>query len=346
MKNLFLIGCLMLTRLLHCCLMKIKTFSKNMLVSIGIDMKDPLINSRRIFVTIVLVLAVFPGIAQNGKLLSKEPVDLSKTPAWNRITENDTLLPEYAHVAQLTFYRITYRSDSLEVKGILVEPKKEGKYPVVIFNRGGNRKFAPLTIGTMIFYASRLAEQGYVIIGSNYREKDEFGGSEIRDVLCLTETVKEVEKADTNLIGMFGWSRGGMMTYLSLQKSTKIKTAIVGNGPTDMFGIITDRPEMETKVIAECVPGYSANKETELKKRSVVYWADELNKSGSLLILCGTKDDRVNPLQADLLAEKLRAISYDFELKKLDTDHSFSDKEGELSQIVIDWFNKMLKGLD
>ena len=75
----------------------------------------------------------------------------------------------------------------------------------------------------MIMYTSKLAEQGYVIIGSNYREKDEFGGAEINDVLNLTETVKEIKKADSNCIGMFGWSRGGMMTYLALQKSDKIK---------------------------------------------------------------------------------------------------------------------------
>ena len=53
---------------------------------------------------------------------------------------------------------------------------------------------------------------------------------------------------------MFGWSRGGMMTYLALQKSEKIKTAIIGNGPTDLFGLISDRPKMESNVIAECVP--------------------------------------------------------------------------------------------
>lgn len=283
------------------------------------------------------------GVAQNGKLLSKEPVDLSGTPAWKRISENGQLLTEYQHLHTLNFYRITYQSDSLVVNGMLVEPKKPGKYPVVIFNRGGNRNFAPLTVGTLVFYTSALAAQGYVVVGSNYREQDEFGGAEINDVLNLTETIGDFENADTALIGMFGWSRGGMMTYLSLQKSTRIKTAIVGNGPVDMFGIIADRPEMETKVLAECVPDYLKNKETELKKRSVVYWPDELDKNASLLILCGTRDDRVNPAQADLLSEKLKAVNYEFELKKFDTDHSFSDKEKELNQVVIDWFNQKLK---
>ena len=83
------------------------------------------------------------------------------------------------------------------------------------------------------------------------------------------------------------------MTYLALKESDKIKTAIVGNGPTDLFGLIVDRPVIETNVIAQCVPNYDNNKKIELEKRSVIYWADKLNKDSSLLILCGTKDKRV-----------------------------------------------------
>jgi dipeptidyl aminopeptidase/acylaminoacyl peptidase len=300
---------------------------------------------KNIFLIKFVLLNFVSIFSQNGKILSKVLVDLSKTPVWDKVSNNDTLKNEYTHLKNLDFYFITYQSDSLKVKGILIEPKKKGKYPVVIFNRGGNRNFAQLTVATLVFYTSKLAEQDYVIIGSNYREKDEFGGAEINDVLNLTETVKEIEKADSNCIGMFGWSRGGMMTYLALQKSNKIKTAIIANGPTDLFGIIADRPEIESKVISECVPNYFENKDMELKKRSVIYWVDELDKKSSLLILCGTNDERVNPKQADEVAIKLTEIKYDFELRKFDTDHSFTDKRNELNEIVIKWFNEKLKNI-
>jgi len=298
---------------------------------------------KRIFTTIFFFTFIFFGFAQNGKLLSKKLVDLSKIPIWNRISQDNELKTNFEYLKKLDFYYITYQSDSLKVRGLLIEPKNQGKYPVVIFNRGGNRDFGRLTVATMIMYTSKLAEQGYAIIGSNYREKDEFGGAEINDVLNLTETVKEIEKADSNCIGMFGWSRGGMMTYLALQKSEKIKTAIVGNGPTDLFGLISDRPAMETKVILECVPHYIKNKESELKKRSVIYWANELDKNSSLLILCATNDKRVNPEQADKIRSKLNELKYDFELRKFKTDHYFSEYKIELNELVIDWFNKRLK---
>ena len=298
------------------------------------------------FIYLFLFLLSFGNaFSQNGKIISKEIVDLTKTPIWSKISINDTLKNEYEHLKNLNFYFITYQSDSLKVNGIILETKKDGKYPVVIFNRGGNRDFAPLTIATMVMSTSKLAEQGYVIIGSNYRVNDEFGGAEINDVLNLTETVKEIEKADSNCMGMFGWSRGGMMTYLALQKTNKIKSAIIGNGVSNLFEEIQFRPEMETKVFSECIPNYWENKKTELEKRSVIFWANELNKKSSLLILCGTKDERVNPKQADEIAIKLKEINYNFEFKKFDTDHFFTDKRNELNEVVIRWFNEKLKNI-
>ncbi|PZD77102.1 S9 family peptidase [Mesonia sp. K7] len=297
----------------------------------------------RILTSITLLFFINFGFAQNGKLISKNLVDIANTAIWDRITQDNKLQADFEHLKKLNFYIITYKSDHQEIRGLLVEPKKDGKYPVVIFNRGGNRDFAPLTLATMVMYTSKLAEQGYVIIGSNYREKDEFGGVEINDVLNLTETVKEIEKADPNCIGMFGWSRGGMMTYLALQKSDKIKTAIVGNGASDLFDTVKFRPIMETNVFAQCIPDYWNNKDSELKKRSVIYWADELAKNSSLLILCGTNDKRVNPKQADKIAEKLSEINYDFELRKYETDHFFSGYKTELNALVMEWFDKRLK---
>ena len=66
------------------------------------------------------------------------------------------------------------------------------------------------------------------------------------------------------------------------------------------------------------------------------------NKKSSILILSGTKDRRVNPKQADRIAEKLAELNHDFELKKLDTDHSFLSKQNELQALVKKWFDERL----
>jgi dipeptidyl aminopeptidase/acylaminoacyl peptidase len=142
---------------------------------------------------------------------------------------------------------------------------------------------------------------------------------------------------------MFGWSRGGMMTYLALKKSNKVKTAIIGNGASNLYNTIAKRPIIETKVLAECVPNYYKNKDVEIKKRSAIFWANQLNKESSLLILCGTQDKRVDYKQAENMAKELTKVNYNFELRKFDTDHFFSDKKTELHQNVINWFNNKLK---
>ena len=296
----------------------------------------------RILITSTFLFLTGSGFSQNGKILSKKLIDISSSPYWYQFSENDTLKTNYKYLNKLDFYAITYQSDSSIVKGITVEPKKEGVFPVVIFNRGGNAKFAELDVSTLIYFTAKLAEQGYIIIASNYREQEEYGGEDINDVLYLTETIKEINKADTSRIGMFGWSRGGMMTYLALQKSDKIKTAIVGNGPSDLFKIAEYRPFIEQKVFADFIPNYWKNKESELKKRSVIYWADELSKQSSLLILCGTKDKACPPEQSEKISLLLDKIEYDYILMKFETDHTFSGKKEELSIEVIKWFNKRL----
>jgi dipeptidyl aminopeptidase/acylaminoacyl peptidase len=34
---------------------------------------------------------------------------------------------------------------------------------------------------------------------------------------------------------MFGWSRGGLMTYITLTKTERINAAVIGGGVTDLI---------------------------------------------------------------------------------------------------------------
>ena len=124
-----------------------------------------LVEMKSIFCLLFVLLFVELVIAQNGKILDKQLVDLSKTEVWYRISENNILKDEFAHLNNLDFFFITYQSDSLVINGILIEPKSSGKYPVVIFNRGGNRDFAPLNLSTIINYTSRNLETIQCLLG-------------------------------------------------------------------------------------------------------------------------------------------------------------------------------------
>ncbi|HVS97958.1 MAG TPA: prolyl oligopeptidase family serine peptidase [Puia sp.] len=88
-------------------------------------------------------------------------------------------------------------------------------------------------------------------------------------------------------IGVFGWSRGGMETYLALAQTCRIKAGVIASGMADAFTTIQKRPQLirQYELLA---PGYAKNKESVLRTRSAVYWADKLCPSTPLLLLTGS----------------------------------------------------------
>ena len=142
-----------------------------------------------------------------GEILLKKPFELSEVaPLWEKLSENGELKQEYSYLKLINFFTIVYKSDSLLVNGFVAEPKRDGNYPVIIFNRGGNQKFGKLsrfnTLFSTIYSTGKLISEGYVVVAPCYREQDEFGGSDINDVLSLTKTAASLPKANTNQLGI------------------------------------------------------------------------------------------------------------------------------------------------
>lgn len=282
---------------------------------------------------------------QNGNIKSIVAMDITKSDFWSIISQNDTLNSDYQYSKNLNYSEFIYQSDSNDIKGLLIAPKAKGNYPLIIFNRGGNRDYNELTLKMLFFSTAFLANEGYIILASNYRVEDEYGGNDLKDVLNLIHVAAQIENVDTSSIGMFGWSRGGMMTYLALKASNRIKTAVIGNGATDLFSSIKNRPELETSVLSECIPNYWNNKTEALTKRSAIYWADSLNKKSSLLLLCGSLDAQVDHKQSVNMASKLDSLNYNYQLKIYETNHGFRGKRSELNEELINWFNAHLRNV-
>ncbi len=307
------------------------------------------------YIHLILLLLLFSNCqAQEGKLLVRENLisDWSKYPIYPRLVEYKNGKTEwkeaYQYLDSIDVYGITYISDGLKINGFMAKPKKIGNYPCVIYNRGGNREFGALKAYHGALRLGQIAKEGYVVIASQYRGnggsegQEEFGGKDVNDVLVLTEILKEIEGADINRIGMYGWSRGGMMTYIALTKTNKIKAAIVGGAKSDLTTI--DRPEMETKVYSELMPSYQQNKEEELKKRSAIYWVDKFPKNVPILLLHGNSDWRVKSTNALNLALEFEKHRIPYRLKIFEgADHGIKEFEKEVNTEVMSWFNRYLK---
>ncbi len=305
---------------------------------------------------IVFIIVIANGNAQETKLLLNQKLiaDLSETPIYPRLTEkiNGQIQwkDSFKYIDSIEIYSITYLSDGLKINGLLVKPKKKGKYPCIIYNRGGNRNFGSLTIAHGAITLGQIAKEGYVVIASQYRGNagseghEEFGGNDVNDITLLPEVLKEVNNADTTKIGMYGWSRGGMMTYIALTKTDNIKAAVVGGAISDNFSSIKDRPEMETGVLSELIPNYADNKAIELEKRSAIKWVDKFPKNVPILMLHGTSDWRVKPEQSLNLAIEFEKYRIPYRLIMFEGgDHGISEHKFEVNQQVLNWFDKYLK---
>lgn len=183
----------------------------------------------------------------------------------------------------------------------------------MIFNRGGNADFGYVQFGTKMALIAELAAQGYLVIGSQYRGastraianngKDEFGGSDVNDVLALPALLTEIPEADPTKIALLGLSRGVMQSYLVAKQLPDIKGIVSIAGPADMRTVLAERPAME-RVYSARIPDYQQNKVAELSKRSVVDWLDQL-PNRPILLIHGTADKQVNVEQSRLLSARL-----------------------------------------
>ncbi len=246
--------------------------------------------------------------------------------------------------------KITYQSDDLKVNGYLAYPAYIGakeKYPCIIWNRGGAKESGLIDEFNARGIYGQLASWGYVVFASHYRGnggsdgRDEFGGSDVNDILNLLKVAEEIPFADTSSWGIEGWSRGGMMTYLTLTKEYKFKAAIVTGGIADLFTVAEKNDSMK-RVFHHFIS--EDNFEDELKKRSVINFIDKLSPATPILIIHGADDERIPPEDSLMISQLLlkHKRKHRFVLLE-DADHFLKKQRKEVDRLRKEWFEKYLK---
>jgi dipeptidyl aminopeptidase/acylaminoacyl peptidase len=265
---------------------------------------------------------------------------------------------------------ITYASDGLRVRGLLITPKAPGrrKWPAIIFNRGGNGDLGRITdngqpCGSMtntscldVADLYLLAKAGFVVIASDYRyqgattKRDEWGGAEVDDVLNLVPVLKSLDHVDPERLYMLGLSRGGTETYLALKRGIPVKAAAVIGGVTDVKAWVDARPEMGIvngnqfiDGFAKIWPDYEHHAEEHYRARSAVYWADQINVP--VLILHSRTDRMVPVTQALRMAEALQEKGKVYALRIYERDsHPLPRNRDDRNRMIVDWFNRTGQG--
>jgi len=273
-------------------------------------------------------------------ILSEEDVKLNDRQikmlvgGWGKNAYDDTVLK-----------KIIYSSGSGEVSGYLCIPKLQNqKYPLIIWNRGGSGNDGRIDEFIAAGMFGEIASWGYVVLASNYRDKDEFGGKEIEDVMNLMKLSESLRYCEHDRIGMEGWSRGGMMTYLALRMTDKIRCAVIISGLSDLFRNEKESPDRR-KLYKELFGNCSAEEfEQRKKERSAVYFADEINQKANILLIHGTSDRVVSYKDSVDIYEKLKNAGINIRLELMEGgDHYLRKYRKEVSVLRKSWFDRYLK---
>lgn len=242
---------------------------------------------------------------------------------------------------------IKYLSDGVEVDGYVSKPLEfKSKLPVIIWNRGGNRNNGRLDDFLASGVLGEIASWGYFVIATNYRENDEFGGEDVKDILNLIDIIDDFPDAESTLIGMEGWSRGGMMMYLSLAKSNRINCAVAVSALANLERTISINPGLK-KIVFEMTRNSSKEVKDEFfRSRSAIEFYEEINPKTPMLFIHGNSDDKVSYLDSLEMYVKLqkRNAGTDYKLELIENgDHYLSRNKELVRTFRKNWFDKYLK---
>ena len=248
--------------------------------------------------------------------------------------------------------RLTYISDGLKVKGCIARPAQSGKYPVLIWNRGGSFDRGALDDLRAYLILASTAVWGYVVLATHYRGnkggegEEDWAGNDVNDSLNLLKVAERMSDADTDRVAIEGASRGGMTTYRALTMEDRFKCAIVHAGIADLVALEKQKEDF-AKFLHKLFGHLPADEKFNLlKSRSAVHFADRLPRHTPILIMHGTDDKRVPLEQSIALAEQLERLGVPHRLEVLEGAGHVALKDGsykEIDRLRFDWLHRHLR---
>jgi dipeptidyl aminopeptidase/acylaminoacyl peptidase len=243
--------------------------------------------------------------------------------------------------------------DGTRISGFVVKPPgyvAGQRYPTLLWIHGGPvAQYAnSFTLPWQIF-----ASQGYVVVAANPRGSSgrgeaftaaiykDWGGKDSEDVLGAVDYVVQQGIADPNLLGVGGWSYGGILTNVVIAKDSRFKSATSGASISNVLaGYGTDmyirEYEMELGLPWK-------NLDTYLHNSYAFLHADRIKTP--TLFLCGDQDFNVPLLNSEQMYQALRSLGVPTQLVIYPGEHHGIRKPTYLKdrmQRYLDWHGKYL----
>jgi len=233
---------------------------------------------------------------------------------------------------KVKIYGFRYPSQEKRVVGYCVRPKKNGRHPILIWNRGGTESYGSIDAGTFANVLIPFAEQGFTVYASNLGVDDTHDISGTKDVEAMIRFLKLEKKP----LFVAGHSRGCMTTWTLLARNPKLNVRAVAcsAGIADYTLLKKERPGVYDFI--KHLGGDVSKKSME--RRSGIRLVSRLPKIPYLLIH-GDQDRRALVHHSIDMAERLAEEGRDVTLKiRKGYDHGYNRKMKNEIQKIARWF--------
>jgi dipeptidyl aminopeptidase/acylaminoacyl peptidase len=266
--------------------------------------------------------------------------------------QNDSLLAtlDLAPVEELT----ARSRDGTQVHGLLVRPlhaEAGHPYPTILRIHGG-----PVYQFEHEFdlFWQLLASRGYAVVAMNPRGSSgrgqkyalaiwaDWGDKDAQDVLAGLDEAVHMGVADPGLLGVGGWSYGGILTNYVIAQDSRFLAAVSGASISDILaGYGTDMYVREYE--AELGPPWK-NPDTWLKLSTPFLHADRIHTP--TLFMAGDQDANVPLLNSEQMYQALRSLGVPTELVVYPGQYHGIDKPSyqlDRYRRWLDWYGRYLR---
>jgi dipeptidyl aminopeptidase/acylaminoacyl peptidase len=259
---------------------------------------------------------------------------------------------------KFTRYFITYKSGNLKISGIMNVPKGEGPFPTLVLAHGYIDPAIYTTGRGLAREQKYLAERGYVVLHTDYRnhaESDDDPDIDINFRLGYTEDVINAALAlrnsdfsfvDKERIGLLGRSMGGGIAFNSMVVKPGLFDAYVAFAPTssnvvDNFNRWT---RMNFEIVKEIENRYGLPDDNPefWNGISAINYFDKVTEP--LLILHGTEDESCDIRWSETTTKVLQDAGKSVEFIKYEGEkHAFIPRWEDSMKETIRFFETNLK---
>jgi len=253
---------------------------------------------------------------------------------------------------------IEWESDpGVIVQGLLVLPTsyREGeRIPLIVQIHGGPTSlWSNEFLGSWHDWAQPLARLGCAVLLPNPRGSTGRGsawanaifgdvaGGEFRDLMAGVDALIARGIADSNRLGVCGWSWGGYMTAWTITQTDRFKAAVMGAGLCNLISdnSLGDIPSANLSYFER-----SPYEDPEpYWERSPIRYARQVRTP--LLIVHGEDDRRVAASESIQMYQALRALGVECQLVTYPREgHGFEERnhQRDLLERILGWFSQHL----